>query len=380
LYGTILKYGRTVGSFNPNGKLISTRIILFGLYCLLFQGFCINGVIHEWPNMISVFIVIPYFLLSIQGFIRLTSRYFRNHEQLMENLNKKIKEAFDYGEKRDEFLEICSSSVRISENAIKLLRISYVIIYLTVYIAPFVLSAQKNKLILFQPYRIPFIDPHSLWGYLIHLICGAILEIIGFLFFSTVESLNIFFGLQIIVIGNVFVQRLKNYAVELTNKSVLFNNQRKMDQEQQKEFIQLIKIFYEYEDYISDFLEMSKIYAFSVISFGAIAIGFHGFIALKFSILSGFVGICGILVQIFIQCATGAVMMHQKNKIIDAVCGFPWYYLPRTDQKVFLQFIHLCQNATEFELPIIGAINMELFTNILNASYSYLMGIYNFVK
>jgi hypothetical protein len=52
----------------------------------------------------------------------------------------------------------------------------------------------------------------------------------------------------------------------------------------------------------------------------------------------------------------------------------------KSNQKIFLQFIHLVQNSNGLNVPILGDINMELFTNVMNGAYSYLMCLLNFTK
>jgi hypothetical protein len=49
-------------------------------------------------------------------------------------------------------------------------------------------------------------------------------------------------------------------------------------------------------------------------------------------------------------------------------------------RKIYLQFLHFCQNSPEIELPIYGVLNMEIFTNIINGSYSLFNFFLNFIK
>jgi hypothetical protein len=75
----------------------------------------------------------------------------------------------------------------------------------------------------------------------------------------------------------------------------------------------------------------------------------------------------------------GTIVSHQNEKLLRAVCNFPWYNLSVKKQKVYMQFIHQCQQATSIDLHIIGTFDMELFTNIMNLSYKYLNFVMNFM-
>jgi hypothetical protein len=83
---------------------------------------------------------------------------------------------------------------------------------------------------------------------------------------------------------------------------------------------------------------------------------------------------------VLMPCIEGTLISHQKQKLLDELYSFPWYELSISKQKTFLQFIHLVQQSSEFEVPIIGILDMELFTNVMNGAYSYFMYLFNFVN
>jgi hypothetical protein len=71
--------------------------------------------------------------------------------------------------------------------------------------------------------------------------------------------------------------------------------------------------------------------------------------------------------------------MFETPSTLAKVCSFPWYELSNRKKKMFLQFIHLVQNSTELIAPIVGDVDMELFTDVMNGGYSYFNYFYNFV-
>jgi hypothetical protein len=83
--------------------------------------------------------------------------------------------------------------------------------------------------------------------------------------------------------------------------------------------------------------------------------------------------------QVLLPCAVGSLISIQNKKLLEAVCDFPWYELSPKMKKIYLQFIHQCQNTTEFKLPFVGHVNMVMFSGILKASYSFLNYLLNFM-
>ena len=96
------------------------------------------------------------------------------------------------------------------------------------------------------------------------------------------------------------------------------------------------------------------------------------------SIPIGLAGVTLFTTQVLIQCVQGSIVLHQNQRILDCLCGFPWYELPKSQQKIFIQFIHVCQSACVLNIPIIGVLNMELFTRVMNSAYSLLMFMLKF--
>lgn len=75
----------------------------------------------------------------------------------------------------------------------------------------------------------------------------------------------------------------------------------------------------------------------------------------------------------------GLLIQNQNEKHLQCCCGFPWYYLDKSGKNVFLEFIKVIQNTSMFKLPIVGVLNMQLLTNVMNASYTYFNFFVNFV-
>jgi hypothetical protein len=100
---------------------------------------------------------------------------------------------------------------------------------------------------------------------------------------------------------------------------------------------------------------------------------------LTYSVPVGVSAIIGYTTEVALVCVEGAIITHLKEKILKDLWSFPFYELSPKMKKIYLQFLHCCQNSQEMEVPIFGTLNMEVFTNVMNGGYSLLNFFLNFV-
>lgn len=106
-----------------------------------------------------------------------------------------------------------------------------------------------------------------------------------------------------------------------------------------------------------------------------------GIVYTRFSSLSvGILAVCIHVFNVLMQCIEGTIVSIQNEKLLMGILNLPWYELSKSQQKIFLQFIHECQGTHVLTVPIVGTLNMQLFTNVVNGAYSFLMFIIQFVK
>ena len=143
--------------------------------------------------------------------------------------------------------------------------------------------------------------------------------------------------------------------------------------------IQLIKEYNEITKFTSLLFKEMKIPVFVTLTSGGLALCLATLTMLSYSAIIGIIGIFFYLIQIGTSCILVTSIVYQYEKFLDEIYEFPWYLLSNSDQKIFLQFLQICQDFDIFELPMIGKVDMELFTSVINTGYSYFMFIWNFV-
>ena len=147
-----------------------------------------------------------------------------------------------------------------------------------------------------------------------------------------------------------------------------------------KAFINLIIEHQSYNNYVSRILSHREVITFTTLYFNFIGIGL-ALVIIKISSISFGIAVCTIFtLQVFMHCFECTFVAIQNEKLMTAVQEFPWFYLSCPQKKTFLQFLCVCQSTNSFSLPIFGDVNMELFTDIMQAAYSFLMYVIQFVK
>jgi hypothetical protein len=339
--------------------------------------------------------LIPFYMISLQVTVAVIHRTLNNTDTLTLQLLGKVVKFYEEAEKIPEHLKIVQKTVTIAGRVVKTCYASLFIVFVSLTLSAAILSYYKQEFILYMPFRIPFLDPNTLIGYSIHAIYGLYLSLVaGFSVTLYVETSQIFFTLQMIAMIDILILKFDAFANELINaheKEEIDENKmvylRKAQNENIHEvtenfdnrLVNLIQEFKSYNVFVSEYLFLKSKYMFAVVSCNSIAIGFYILNMFQFSYVIG--GLCatGVTLQVAISCTVGTMIKNQKEKFTEMIYGFPWYYLSKKDQKIFFQFVHLCQHSTEVVLTMIGNVNMELFSHILNASYSFFMYLWNFV-
>jgi hypothetical protein len=150
--------------------------------------------------------------------------------------------------------------------------------------------------------------------------------------------------------------------------------------EMEDQLFELIKEHEGYNNYIKKIIDSYQYTAFMALSLNSIALSLS-LITIRFdSIFIGCALSAILLFQVLLPCANGHLINTQNEKLLNAVNDFPWYELSAKKRKIFLQFVMVCQHTEKLTLPIIGYVDMELFTNFVNASYSYFMVMLKFAK
>jgi hypothetical protein len=155
--------------------------------------------------------------------------------------------------------------------------------------------------------------------------------------------------------------------------------EKKIREKQEEQLVELIKEFHDYNDYIGLVFKYAELTFFMALLCNSIGIRLTVIVMRFFSTAIGISYLFILILQVTMPCLIGTMILTQNEKLLNALWSFPWYELSLKNQKVFLQFIHACQNAKHFNLLVIGTLNMELFMSVINGSYTYLMYILKFM-
>jgi hypothetical protein len=378
----MVKFGQSIGIFDKSGKIVNRKFMTnLMLPFTTFTIFYLNGFNHAWPDPIQISILLPYSTMGIHLVARFIYRFLYHTEVLIVKMDENILNTHKKEERIKDHSEIMRTNAKLISKSLTAIKSFYLVIYSVVFTSSIILSLQRWQFILFAPFRIPFIDPNTLFGYLIHSIQGIMAVYLGYVCFTLIEVMNVFYGFQIIGFSKIIELKIRKFGEELIEENVMLKiaveNKSKIDDSETKQLIEIIKKLRHYDNYIDSFLILGKVNVFTVILLNSCGICFFIIVFIKFSPILGSAALIGTISQVAIACAIGEMIKHRKMSILNTFHSFPWYYLSLKNQKMFLQIIHMCQHSMESKLTILGDVNVELFASVLNASYTYFMCMWN---
>ncbi|KAG5678802.1 hypothetical protein PVAND_008436 [Polypedilum vanderplanki] len=332
--------------------------------------------------------------LTLTMLFRGLIRFVRNEELNVKEIMESVEKIFKRDEHNPKYRLILENRLKLSDLVVNLLLKAILVLFCFFNIISWIISSYSTEFILAVPIYSPFIDPDTLSAALI-----AILSLIIYVVLMSIEMVYVFSTLQTISMMDVYCMKIKDFGVKLVKSkteentvkksflliqtSKVIRKQIKINKEKPKieeQLIELIKNFKVYDEYLKIVFDYIQYPAFYVMSMNALAIGLSGLTTIYYSkVIEGLLALYH-FVEVFIPCVQDTVIANQKEKLLNALWDFPWYELSNSKQKIFLQFMHLCQNSKEFEILIIDELNMELFTDIMNAAYSCVLFLSNFLN
>jgi hypothetical protein len=307
---------------------------------------------------------------------------------------------YEREEKNERHKAVLNSTVDKALLTLKCFLYLSLILYYTPVATSFIVSLWKQEFIMAFNIYLPFTNFNTLFGYLLNMV----MQMVGTLFLYTILMMRdmhaVFYPILLIAMVKVyelklaaFAKRLNDFRNKKTNKIMpgtsriqteaekLANERSRKDQLEkiESELKDLIKEYELYNQYIVSFLTVFETTAFVALTSNSFAIGLSFLEMRLVSTPIGLALVIVILFQVLLSCVIGSLISIQNQRLLVAVCDFPWYELSPKMKKIYLQFIHQCQNTTQFKLPIVGLANMELFSGILKGSYSFLNFLLNFM-
>ncbi|KAG5670785.1 hypothetical protein PVAND_001025 [Polypedilum vanderplanki] len=382
LFNYSVSFGKVVGYDMTKSKFKLNARIMFGVtYIILCEIMIFHSIYDNWPH----FAKIIHALTAEGGFVIQSGRilWFIIYKELRTQIPINTLNILKTFEVNHRYNEILNKNLRLNELVIKI----YILIAAFNYSFSSVISIYQllvnGKYELQVLMYMPFINHEELYGYLFNyffLFGVAFLAFVGLLSY---DLLPITFSFHVKGHAEVLIEKLKEFEKDLKNikneksenlsltSKKISQKQKISNKDKMKKLINFIKEYELYVDYVKDLNKCQYINSFISTGIMSIALCSAVYIMTKVSISSGLSIAGGYVFEMILPCAYGTLVANHNKKLLEAVNSFPWYKLPLESQKIYLQFIQICQNAPRIETMIFGELDLELLTNVANASYSY---------
>jgi hypothetical protein len=402
-------YARRLGIFmygegDSRGELLPNGMIVLIFLLLLGEVMQINGIYQNYSDILKISSSLVVYSFIIQIVMSVVNRVVGIELVPFYAARDAAKKFYEQEQKNTEHWPMLMSAL---DNANRLLKVHFLVSFVffhTPVVTSWIVSAWKQDYIMAFCFHMPFIDPNTLFGFLVNNIFLTLATTIVYLVLMLNDMQMVYLPLQTLAMVDVFSSKMKSfgrklgefnesketeveviagpstsrlrYAAELIRRET---RRKKQLEKIESELITLIKHYEDYNKFVGLCITFRWLVIFTQLSTNAVAIGI-AFLYIKLvSIPIGIAMAVVLFFQVLIPCVLGTVVNTQSERLLQAVCDFPWYELSPKMRKVYLQFVQQCQNTTEYELPIFGELNMELFTDIMNTSYSYLTYLMNFM-
>ncbi|KAG5676480.1 hypothetical protein PVAND_006311 [Polypedilum vanderplanki] len=393
-----IKLANLIGMENSNGEKFSIRLILIVLFFLLEQIMHFNGLYRNRKNIVNICNSMALFSVALQLAARLIRHIIRDDNQIVENLYTFIMKFYYREETTVNDRPVLMKNLNQSEKILRIFLFVTILTYLTPATTAWILPFFTHEFKLFAPVYLPHTEPNETFGFILNMMIMTLVSCTVTAIFMAGDAYIVFCSLQVVPMADIFVIKLDNFAKKLNN----FRNETNLAQPSTSktseeinakftekeikmiqfnaEFIDLLKEFHDYNDYVRHLIVYAEFTFFMAIFFNSFGIGLSVIVMKFYSTPIGISYIYFMTQQVAMPCIIGTMISTQNTKILNELSSFPYYEMSIKSQKIFLQFLLECQNANSFNLPIFGILNMELFTDVIHGAYSYLMYVLNFVK
>jgi hypothetical protein len=391
-----MKIAKVIGAFG-NGKIFTPEIIVILIAGACEQVMHFNGLYQSWPQIGLICNSLSIYAMTIQLVSILISRVLHNDDQLIRALQVDIRNFNIREEQTENYRSILSANLKASEYYLKLYMVVCFILFSSVHPIAWTVSWYSGEFIMFTPVYLPFTDPHTLFGYVLNSILMLMMTLVPYIIFTAVYTTSIFFSFQSKSMTEIHCAKWMDFGIKINDndkvKRKRCGNKRprtlrtkieKIAEREarlrtiEKQFKTLMKEFDMYNEYLNTAFSFIEFHTFLIVSVNSLAIALSIVTLLYYSKGIGGILMIYFIAQVLVPCIQGTMVVIQKEKILDELWKFPWYKLSGPQQKIFLQLMHRCQQSKEYEIFIIGNLNMELFTKVMNGAYSYFMFLWNF--
>lgn len=259
-------------------------------------------------------------------------------------------------------------------------------LYYNINIFFFVYFLFSGQRVLAIPVTLPYTDIESNYGYLVNIFLHMGLGFIGFTSFCAYEMVMILKCVQGANIQMIIESKLEHLSEELNNieKSKLILIEQVKEQEIRNKLIEIIDTYEDYKSYMNNMITYLMPSCIAVVVFNIFGLCACILLILstdvKFKVITSIILTSGLFIMCIIPCSIGTFLTVHNEKFLTNVCAVPWYKLSLKNQKIFLQFIMVCQDPPEWDAPVLKTFSFSLLTDILSSTYTYFMYIWYFVN
>jgi len=391
-----------VGIEMPCGSKYHPRFVAVLTLSICAEIMHINGIYESWPHFKNLCLSLVIYSLIIQQVARFINRNILNDERKIKHLQELVLKFYEREELDANNIPILKAGIRKAKFILEwYLTFSFIVYHIPI-ITSWIISYINGQNIIFGELRLPFTTLNTRIEFAVNSFLVLAMSIILYVLFMLSDMIFIYQTYQIIPMSEILIRKLRILGIKLIDQKILIHkkslkfghcNARVRKQlikesmvlernllEIEDRLFELIKEHEAYNNYIKKIIDSYQYTAFMALSLNSIALSLS-LIAIRFvSIPIGCALSVILLFQVLLPCTNGHLINKQNEKLLDAVNDFPWYELSVKKRKIFLQSILVCQHTRTLTLPIIKQVDMELFTNFINASYSYFMVMIKFVK
>jgi hypothetical protein len=382
------------------GEIISTRLKLILLGGFIEQIMQVNGIYQNRGNIVSICNSMIIYSLALQLISRFVRHVVKGDEAMVENMFDLTLRFYGREQMNENHRPVLMKNLEKCEIFMKSYLVIITIIYHSVPLTAWIVSLFSSEYKIFVPIYLPYTDPNETFGFVLNMTFMTIATSTVNAIFAAGDAYIIFNSLQVLPMVDIIVLKLQDFGEKLMkfqfqgheepqpstststgeHKMIIKSLKRRKNREKlESQLINMIKEFRDYNSYVGIIIEYAEFTFFTAVLLNTLNIGLSFIVMHFYSIPIGIAYLILLLVQVTMPCLIGTMILTQNEKLLNALWSFPWYELSLKNQKVFLQFIHACQNAKHFNLLVIGTLNMELFMSVINGSYTYLMYILKFM-
>jgi hypothetical protein len=250
------------------------------------------------------------------------------------------------------YLEVLTMRLRF----IELLQKSFIYLSMFLYNAPWIFTLTQ---FLFTGFKqlpslmyFPYVDRTTVVGYFINFTVIALLEMLAFFGFITHDAVFLLYGCQAGVHVEVLVMKLKEleeaFAESKKGMKVAGPAHQQQFKQQKakaafhKQFIEYIKLYGEYREFLHDLGYFNSLPSFAAMSVSTVALCISSFITSQVSIVVGVPVSMLFFFQLAIPCIVGTMVTHQVS-MLEAFAKFShdMFLSLKTEQKVAASCLRL---------------------------------------